>query len=98
MHRHPILISTLATALLLAGCGVTDTRDDVVYPYSPPVPRAAEYRAPEAQRAPAQPAARQTSYDTCPGDAEELAEGSICPPTAQCFEISGGKRCIVHEK
>lgn len=98
MHRHAIVISALTTATLLAGCGVADTRDEVVYPYSPPVPRAAEYRAPTAQQPPAQPAARKTGYDTCPGDAEELAEGSICPPTAQCYEISGGRRCIVYVK
>jgi hypothetical protein len=70
-------------ASLLSACGTSSTRDEVVYPYSAPVPRAAEQR---------------TNYGGCPGDAEELAPGSICPATAQCFEISGGRRCIVYEK
>jgi len=100
MHRHAIVISALAAATLLAGCGVADTRDEVVYPYSPPIPRAAEYRAPSApQRAPARPAAeRKLNYSTCPDSAEELAPGSICPPSAECYEISGGRRCIVYER
>ncbi|MFC6634741.1 hypothetical protein [Microbulbifer taiwanensis] len=98
MPTRAILLSSILTLLLLAGCGVADTRDNVVYPYSPPVPRAAEYRAPAEHRAPAQPAAQKTNYSGCPGDAEELAEGSICPASAQCFEISGGRRCIVYEK
>lgn len=81
-----------------SGCGVADTRDQVVYPYSRPVPRAAEYRAPQVQAPAVQPAAEKVDHDACPGDAEELAEGSICPATAQCFEISGGRRCIVYAK
>lgn len=93
MNKPTIMFSALAAATLLAGCGTTDPRSDVVYPYSRPVPKA-EYRE---QRVPA-PATRKTSYGSCPGDAEELAPGSICPASAQCYEISGGKRCIVYEK
>ncbi|MBB3063527.1 hypothetical protein [Microbulbifer rhizosphaerae] len=70
-------------SLLLAGCGVSDTRDQVVYPHSKPIPRAASH-------------AEQRS--SCPGNAEELAPGSICPPSAQCFEIYGGRRCIIYER
>lgn len=103
MQKAVLLFSTIATAIVLGGCGVEDTRDQVVYPYSPPVPRA-EYRSPDYQssgyRAPAQQAqpVQRRNYSACPGDAEELAPGSICPSTAQCYEISGGKRCIVYEK
>ncbi|WP_295801547.1 hypothetical protein [uncultured Microbulbifer sp.] len=80
-----LLLSLLAAATLLSACGTSSVRDQVVYPNSAPVPR--------------QPAAeQQTNYDACPGDAEELAPGSICPATAQCYEISGGRRCIVYEK
>ncbi|SDJ68865.1 hypothetical protein [Microbulbifer yueqingensis] len=89
MLKRSILFSAVSAALL-AGCGTPDPRDQVVYPYNPPVPRAAEYRAPAPEP--------RANYGSCPGDAEELAEGSICPPTAQCFDISGGKRCIVYEK
>lgn len=88
------LTGAAMAAIVLAGCGTTDPRDEVVYPYSQPVPRA-DYRAP------AQPAAtRSPSYSGsgCPGDAEELAPGSICPASAKCFEVSGGKRCIEYEK
>ncbi|MFI2812355.1 MULTISPECIES: hypothetical protein [Microbulbifer] len=92
MQVRTLAVSVFAAALL-GGCGSTDPRDDVVYPYSQPVPRAAEYRAPAPTNA--EP---RSNYGSCPGDAEELAQGSICPPTAQCFDISGGKRCIVYEK
>ncbi|WP_323846833.1 hypothetical protein [Microbulbifer magnicolonia] len=98
MPHRTLIFAGFAAAILLAGCGVADTRDEVVYPYSKPIPRTAEYRATAAPPAPAAPAAQKTNYSTCPGDAEELAEGSICPPTAQCFEISGGRRCIVYPK
>ncbi|WP_346839004.1 hypothetical protein [Microbulbifer sp. SAOS-129_SWC] len=91
MLKMTLTGAALAAAALLAGCGTTDPRDEVVYPYSQPVPRA-DYRAP------AQPA-RSSSYSGgCPGDAEELAPGSMCPASAKCFEISGGKRCIEYEK
>lgn len=89
MSKRTILFPA-AIAVLLGACGTPDPRDQVVYPANPPVPRAAEYRAPAAEP--------RTNYGTCPGDAEELAQGSICPASAQCFEISGGKRCIVYEK
>lgn len=80
-----LLVSLLAAATLLPACGTSSVRDQVVYPNSAPIPR--------------QPVAeRQTNYDACPGDAEELAPGSICPASAQCYEISGGRRCIVYEK
>lgn len=98
MLRCATVIFAFTAAVPFSGCGVADTRDQVVYPYYRPIPRAAEYRAPQVQPPVAQPAAEKTSYDACPGDAEELAEGSICPPTAQCFEISGGRRCIVYAK
>ncbi|MGL6161497.1 hypothetical protein [Microbulbifer sp.] len=83
MPKRTIFFSAFAASLLLAGCGVTDARDQVVYPHSKPIPRTAPY------------AEQRTS---CPGDAEELASGSICPPDAQCFEIYSGRRCIVYEK
>lgn len=98
MQMRAIAIGISAVVLAVSGCGQTDTRDQVVYPYSKPIPRAAEYRAPAQHSAPAAPTSRKTSYGSCPGDAEELAPGSICPPSAQCYEISGGKRCIVYEK
>lgn len=83
--------SALAASSLLTGCGVADTRDQVVYPNSRPIPRDASYRVPS------QPAAEQRSTRSgCPNDAEELAPGSICPASARCFE-SGGKRCISYE-
>jgi len=79
------LVATLPLMGLISGCGTSSVRDQVVYPNSAPIPR--------------QPVAEQkTNYDGCPGDAEELAPGSICPATAQCYEISGGRRCIVYEK
>lgn len=86
MPKRTIFFAAFAASLLLVGCGVTDTRDEVVYPHSKPIPRAAPH------------AEQRTNYSSCPGDAEELARGSICPPSAQCFEISGGQRCIVYEK
>ncbi|WP_250459573.1 hypothetical protein [Microbulbifer litoralis] len=97
MTRFAFILPAIAViaATLLGGCGTTDPRDEVVYPYSRPIPKA-EYRE---QRAPAPaPASSKRNYDACPGDAEELAPGSICPASAQCYEISGGKRCIVYEK
>ncbi|MCX2780873.1 hypothetical protein [Microbulbifer thermotolerans] len=98
MLRYLALARTLLAVTPLVACGVADPRDEVVYPYSRPIPRAAEYRVPEVPRPVVQPAASETYRDACPGDAEELAEGSICPPSAQCFDIAGGRRCIVHEK
>ncbi|SHF58387.1 hypothetical protein SAMN04487965_2310 [Microbulbifer donghaiensis] len=99
MQNRAIVFSALATATLLGSCGVADTRDEVVYPATRPIPRAAEYRAPSDYRAPAAAPAAQSSGDSvCPGDAEELAPGSICPATAKCFDISGGRRCIDYEK
>ncbi|WP_308368527.1 MULTISPECIES: hypothetical protein [unclassified Microbulbifer] len=82
MPKRTIFFFASAASLLLAGCGVTNPREQVVYPHSKPIPRAAH-------------AEQRTS---CPGDAEELAPGSICPPSAQCFEIYGGRRCIVYER
>lgn len=98
MQMRNIAIGISVAVLAMSGCGQTDTRDQVVYPYSKPIPRAAEYRAPAQHRAPAAPASKKTNYASCPGDAEELAPGSICPASAQCYDISGGKRCIVYEK
>ena len=100
MRNRLLVFAAITAPILFGGCGVADTRDDVVYPYSPPVPRAAEYRAAPQYRAPAaQPSTQKANYSSaCPADAEELAPGSICPSTAQCYEISGGKRCIVYEK
>ncbi|MEW5251311.1 hypothetical protein [Microbulbifer sp. 2201CG32-9] len=91
------IAAALATAIILAGCGVADTRDDVIYPYSKPLPRSASYR----NEAPPPPRVQSTrggrsSAAGCPSNAEELAPGSICPPTAQCFEVSGGRRCIIY--
>lgn len=83
MRKRTSLSSILAAAALLAGCGTTDARNQVVYPQSAPAARATEAK---------------TNYSGCPGDAEELAPGSICPASAQCFQISGGRRCIVYEK
>lgn len=80
------LFSALTTASLLSACGTPDPRSEVVYPYTPPTPRAPAH------------AEQKANYDSCPGDAEELAPGSICPSSAQCFDIAGGKRCIVYEK
>nr|WP_010130995.1 hypothetical protein [Microbulbifer agarilyticus] len=85
MYKRTTLFSLLAAVTLVAACGTSSVRDQVVYPNSAPIPR--------------EPVAEQkTNYDGCPGDAEELAPGSICPATAQCYEISGGRRCIVYEK
>ncbi|QIL91640.1 hypothetical protein GNX18_19020 [Microbulbifer sp. SH-1] len=77
--------ATFSTSLLTA-CGTSSVRDQVVYPNSAPIPRAPAH------------AEQKTNYDGCPGDAEELAPGSICPASAQCYEISRGRRCIVYEK
>ncbi|HEY8568219.1 hypothetical protein [Microbulbifer sp.] len=83
--RTPVMtLSLLAAATLLSACGTSSVRDQVVYPNSAPVPRAQEEQ--------------KTNYGGCPGDAEELAPGSICPASAQCYEIAGGRRCIVYEK
>lgn len=85
MRKRVICLSLLASATFLSACGTSSVRDQVVYPNSAPIPH--------------QPKLEQkTNYDGCPGDAEELAPGSICPPTAQCYEVSGGRRCIVYEK
>ncbi|WP_237067192.1 hypothetical protein [Microbulbifer guangxiensis] len=78
--------SALMAVSLLSACGMQDPRDEVVYPYTSPVPRAPVH------------AEQKTNYDGCPGEAEELAPGSICPSSAQCFEVAGGKRCIVYAK
>ena len=99
MHKRAIVIGVSAAVLSVVGCGQTDTRDQVVYPYTKPIPRAAEYRGPAQHSAP--PASKpvgKKAYTSCPGDAEELAPGSICPPTAKCYDISGGKRCIDYAK
>ena len=94
MFKRSISVGILTALGVLSGCGVSDTRDEVVYPYTQPVPRAASYRG-----APPPPAAEpRTSGGVCPGDAEELAPGSICPPTAKCYDISGGRRCIEYAK
>lgn len=85
MRKTMSIFSALAATTMLSACGVHDPRSDVVYPYTQPVPRAPVH------------AEQRPSYDGCPGDAEELAPGSICPSSAQCFE-AGGKRCIVYEK
>ncbi|MFA0811271.1 hypothetical protein [Microbulbifer epialgicus] len=100
MQKSPIVISLLSASLLLAACGTPDARNQVVYPTSAPIPRHAEYRAYPApsSHAPAAPSARKTNYSSCPGDSEELAPGSICPPSARCFDISGGRRCISYEE
>lgn len=78
--------ATLLVSSLLSACGTSSVRDQVVYPNSAPIPRAPAH------------AEQKTNYGGCPGDAEELAPGSICPASAQCYEISGGRRCIVYEK
>ncbi|WP_158681536.1 hypothetical protein [Microbulbifer pacificus] len=82
----PLLAAATLSTSLLTGCGTSSVRDQVVYPNSAPIPRAPAH------------AQQKTNYSGCPGDAEELAPGSICPATAQCYEISGGRRCIVYEK
>ncbi|WP_043317554.1 hypothetical protein [Microbulbifer sp. HZ11] len=86
MRKPVMILSVMAAATLLSACGTSSVRDQVVYPNSAPIPRAPVH------------AEQKTNYDGCPGDAEELAPGSICPATAQCYEISGGRRCIVYEK
>ncbi|MCQ3828157.1 hypothetical protein [Microbulbifer elongatus] len=86
MRKRVMMLSVMAAATLLSACGTSSVRDQVVYPNSAPIPRAPAH------------AEQRTNYDGCPGDAEELAPGSICPATAQCYEISGGRRCIVYEK
>ena len=86
MRKRVTVLSLVAAATLLSACGTSSVRDQVVYPNSAPIPRAPAH------------AEQKTNYDGCPGDAEELAPGSICPATAQCYEISGGRRCIVYEK
>lgn len=93
MKMSVFVLSTVAATILLGGCGTTDPRSDVVYPYNPPTPKA-EYRE---QRTTA-PATRRSASGSCPGDAEELAPGSICPQSARCFKVSGGKRCIDYER
>lgn len=94
MQYRILFMTTLTAATLLSACGVTDTRDQVVYPPTAPIPRA----APAYHAAPAPHTERKTNYANCPESAEELAPGSICPPSAQCFEISGGRRCIVYAR
>ena len=86
MRKRVMMLSVMAAATLLSACGTSSVRDQVVYPNSAPIPRAPAH------------AEQKTNYDGCPGDAEELAPGSICPATAQCYEVSGGRRCIVYEK
>lgn len=81
-----LLAAATFSATLLSACGTSSVRDQVVYPNSAPIPRAPAH------------AVQKTNYSGCPGDAEELAPGSICPASAQCYEISGGRRCIVYEK
>jgi len=100
MQKFPIVISALSMSLLLVACGTPDTRNQVVYPYSAPTPRHADYRAYPApsSHVPAAPSSRKSSYSSCPGDSEELAPGSICPPSARCIDISGGRRCISYEE
>ncbi|MCO1333662.1 hypothetical protein MO867_04830 [Microbulbifer sp. OS29] len=93
MQKYAIVISALSASLLLQACGSPNTRNQVVYPSSPPIPRHAEYRAYPPSHAPETPSTRAG----CPGDAEELAPGSICPPSARCFDVSGGRRCISYE-
>ncbi|WP_444883825.1 hypothetical protein [Microbulbifer sp. PSTR4-B] len=98
MKKFPIAIAALCTSLLLPACGTPDTRNQVVYPTSAPIPRHAEYRAYPSQAMPAAPSTRRSSHSSCPGDSEELAPGSICPESARCFDISGGRRCISYEE
>ncbi|WP_444892826.1 hypothetical protein ACJJIE_20635 [Microbulbifer sp. TRSA001] len=99
MQKFAIFISALSMGVFLEGCGAPDTRNQVVYPVSPPIPRHAEYRgypsshSSHSSHVPDAPA----SPTSCPGDSEELAPGSICPPSARCFDISGGRRCISYE-
>ncbi|WP_226644818.1 hypothetical protein [Microbulbifer variabilis] len=95
MQKRPLIISVFSAGLLLSACGTPDTRNQVVYPNSAPIPRHMEYRAYPSQPA---PATRKSSYSSCPGDSEELAPGSICPASARCFDISGGRRCISYEE
>ncbi|MFA0790225.1 hypothetical protein ACCI51_06675 [Microbulbifer echini] len=97
MQQFPLVISALSTVLLLSACGTSDTRNQVVYPTSAPMPRHAEYRAYPSPSMPAAPSVRKSNYSSCPGDSEELAPGSICPSSARCFDISGGRRCISYE-
>lgn len=73
----------LAATMSLGACGATSVRDQVVYPNSAPIVR---------------PSVQLNRYDSCSEEAEELAPGSICPATARCYNISGGRRCIEYEK
>ncbi|GAA5526039.1 hypothetical protein Maes01_02628 [Microbulbifer aestuariivivens] len=86
MRKTLSFFTAFIAATMLSACGTHDPRNEVVYPYSKPVPRAPAH------------AEQRTSYQGCPGDAEELAPGSICPSSAQCFEVAGGKRCIKYAK
>ncbi|WP_444932282.1 hypothetical protein [Microbulbifer sp. SSSA002] len=97
MPKYAIFISVLSLGAFTGGCGAPDTRNHVVYPSNPPIPRHAEYRAYPSSHSSHMPDA-PVSPSSCPGDAEELAPGSICPPSARCFDISAGRRCISYER
>ncbi len=98
MHNSPIVIFAFSMSLLLTACGTPNSRNQVVYPHSSPMPRHAEYRSYPSSHVPAAPTERKIRHSSCPGDSEELAPGSICPPSARCYDISGGRRCISYEE